>query len=127
MRYIAKLLLVSALMLQIGAPWMLVQGVAWVKMAATYSMKEGSFGRGLVKTFDGEHPCELCKLAAKGRQTEQKPLAPIKELSKFKSEMLLTSILRLPHPHCGRLPILWESFKAFGRTHRPLSPPPEVC
>jgi hypothetical protein len=126
-RYIAKLILVSALMIQIGAPWMLVQGIAWVSMAVTYSLDEGSVDRGLVKTFDGEHPCCLCKAAAKGRQSEQKPAAPSKELKKLKCETLLGSILRIPSPHSVRLPVLWESRNAQPRSEAPASPPPELA
>jgi hypothetical protein len=126
-RYIAKLLVVSALMIQIGAPWMLVQGVAWVNMAVTYSLDEGSVGRGLVKTFDGEHPCQLCKAVAKGKQSEKKPLSPLKEIKKLKCDALLSAITQLPAPCGARVPVVWESCRPLTRSERPLSPPPEFC
>lgn len=84
-------------------------------------------GRGLVKTFDGEHPCQLCKAAAKGRQSEKKPLSPVKELREFKCDMLLSSALRLPAPAGTRLPVIWEAFAGAPRSERPLSPPPKAC
>jgi hypothetical protein len=125
-RYIAKLFLVSVLMLQIGAPWMLVQGFAWVSMAVTYSLEEDSLGRGLSKTFDGEHPCRFCKAAAKGSQSEKKPFTPLKEAGKLKADLLLSAAVRLPEPSFALLPLVWEDRKAPARSDRPLSPPPRL-
>ena len=60
-----------ALILSIGGHWVLLQSVAWVGMFAknvrTYSVTEA-----LEKTFDGQHPCALCKVVAAGKKSEQK-------------------------------------------------------
>ncbi len=40
-------------------------------MIANYS-QSCSFSRALVKTFDGNHPCDLCKHIAKAKETEKK-------------------------------------------------------
>ena len=64
-------LVVLMLTLSLGAHWALLQSVAWVGMIASYS-RNATLGEALVKTFDGEHPCKLCKVVEKGRQSEKK-------------------------------------------------------
>ena len=51
-------------------PAMLVQEVAWAKMLVTYTQERG-LKRGVIETFDGKHPCDLCNKAAEMRQQEQ--------------------------------------------------------
>jgi hypothetical protein len=55
-----------ALAWQIGLPQGLLQTVAWGLMLTSYSQESG-FGEGLKKTFDGQHPCSLCKRIAQTR------------------------------------------------------------
>ncbi len=58
----------SALVLawQIGLPQGLLQTVAWGWMITSYSQEAG-LKEGLRKTFDGHHPCGLCKRIAQSR------------------------------------------------------------
>jgi hypothetical protein len=72
----ARFLLLATLMVSIGGQWVVLQGVAWVGMAVSYSLEEGSVGSGLSKTFDGEHPCPLCKAVKKGSQEDQDSATP---------------------------------------------------
>lgn len=69
-RVLGRWMLVMALMLSIGAHWALLQSAAWVGMVVRYS-REGSFAEALNKTFDGRHPCAVCK-AIKQTRTEEK-------------------------------------------------------
>ena len=69
---IAKFLLVSALMISIGAQWAVLQSAAWIGMAVTYSISSGSMSEGLSEAFDGQHPCKLCCAIKKGQQHEKK-------------------------------------------------------
>lgn len=68
---VSKWLLVLTLVLSLGAHWALLQTVAWTGMVIRYS-QDGSFGEALSKTFDGKHPCGLCKMIQKGRAEEKK-------------------------------------------------------
>ncbi len=43
-----------------GAQWMVVQTIGWANMVVTYSRGDATLGEALRKTFDGEHPCNLC-------------------------------------------------------------------
>ena len=69
---VMRTVLAAALMVSIGAHWALLQGVAWVGMAVTYSVERGSLMEGLEMTFDGDHPCPMCKAVKKGTESEKK-------------------------------------------------------
>jgi hypothetical protein len=126
-KFVPKLLLVGALMVSIGAQWVVLQGVAWVGMALTYSLEEGSVTQGLSKTFDGKHPCPLCQAVKQGTQDEQSPVGPRPaEGSKLKVEICLFQQTRLTPPAGDRLPVTgWESAQSQSRRDAPAGPPPD--
>jgi hypothetical protein len=68
---IGKFFFVLTLVATLGAHWALLQTVAWTTMLAdnlcTHSVKEA-----VTETFDGNHPCPLCKAIAAGKQSEKK-------------------------------------------------------
>lgn len=68
---LAKSVVVLLLILSVGGHWALLQSVAWVTMVMEYS-QESSISEAVSKTFDGRHPCKLCKLVKKGKESEQK-------------------------------------------------------
>lgn len=59
-----------------GGHWAVLQSVAWFGMLADYSGEYGLVA-GVSKTFDGQHPCGLCKKVEEGQKQEgtQIPLA----------------------------------------------------
>lgn len=63
--------MVLALVVVIGGHWALLQSAAWVGMAVNFSKQE-SLATALQKTFDGRHPCKLCKIVKAGQSSEQK-------------------------------------------------------
>jgi len=66
-----KFLVVVALVAMLGAHWALLQTVAWTTMLAN-NLQCCSFHNAVVKTFDGKHPCPLCRAIAAGQKSEQK-------------------------------------------------------
>ncbi len=76
MTRVAKWLVVAALALTLGLHWAVLQSAAWVGMAVKFS-QDSSFGVALGKTFDGQHPCQLCKFVENGKKS-----APKDEFSK---------------------------------------------
>ncbi len=66
-----KWLAVGTLTFALGGHWAILQSVAWVTMVAGYSQTD-PLREALVKTFDGKHPCPICKLVAKGKKSEPK-------------------------------------------------------
>ena len=77
----------------LGAHWMLLQSVAWVGMVMTYS-QDAPFIEAVAKTFDGRHPCQLCKMVQKGKAQEkkqetQKPTTKLDQLLAAKQSVFL--------------------------------------
>lgn len=59
------------LSLSLGCHWTLVQGFAWVSMFAGHVRTE-SVPVALTRTFDGKHPCLICKVVRDGKSAEEK-------------------------------------------------------
>jgi hypothetical protein len=77
-------LLIAALLLTMGGHQAVLQTVAWGNMLREYS-KGSSVTEAAKKTFDGEHPCHLCKVVKESRKQEEK-----KALVKAESKMDVT-------------------------------------
>jgi hypothetical protein len=68
---IGKIFLILALVATLGAHWALLQTVAWTTMLAD-NLQSSSLHDAVTMTFDGQHPCPLCKAIAAGKQSEKK-------------------------------------------------------
>jgi hypothetical protein len=68
---LGKCLVVVALVLSTGLHWAALQTVAWTTMIAANLSCE-SFSTAVSQTFDGEHPCPLCKAIAAAKKSEKK-------------------------------------------------------
>ena len=68
---LGHVLLIVALLCATGSHWFMLQSVAWATMLAE-NARTDSFQTALEKTFDGRHPCPLCRQIAQGRQSEKK-------------------------------------------------------
>ena len=60
-----------ALLQIVGGHWAFLQTGAWIGMVVQYSQQVG-LKAGLTQTFDGEHPCSVCKAIQDGKKQEQK-------------------------------------------------------
>jgi len=60
-----------------GGHWMLLQSVAWTRMIVEYS-RRATLETALEETFDGRHPCSMCRLIEAARQASQPPHAQIR-------------------------------------------------
>lgn len=118
------MLLVAALVISIGAQWAVLQSAAWVGMAVTYSMAEGSVAEGLSNTFDGDHPCPLCKLVEEGQKKENK--LPTKQAPSKMELSLTTNIVVITPPVAYTLPRAADEI-AMLRRKEPTVPPPRAC
>ncbi len=71
-----------------GGQWAVLQTVAWAGMLHDYTQRSGSFTAAVEQTFDGEHPCELCReiAFAKAKERQERPAAPgVKENAKVRA------------------------------------------
>ena len=66
-----KIAVVFALIATVGAHWALLQTVAWTTMLAG-NLRSRPLAEAVAYTFDGKHPCTLCKAIAAGKKSEQK-------------------------------------------------------
>jgi hypothetical protein len=71
LKRIAHLVLIVALLNATGMHWAMLQSVAWATMLANHARTE-SLTDAISQTFDGQHPCPLCRQIAKSRQAQNK-------------------------------------------------------
>jgi hypothetical protein len=129
--FLTRLLAVALLMLLQG-PAMLVQEAAWATMLVKYCAERG-LSRGVVETFDGNHPCPLCRKARELRkqerqETPEKPAPPSRRFSLAWGEMLACRPLNLAPPAGRELDFTlphWISRHVPRLGDPPPLPPPE--
>jgi len=63
---------VAALVLTTGAHWAALQTVAWTTMLAANLSSQQSLAEAVSETFDGKHPCPLCKAITAAKKSEKK-------------------------------------------------------
>lgn len=91
---LGQALLVFAMFAACGGHWLVLQSVAWSEMIVEYSRTD-TLTVAVEKTFDGQHPCGLCKQIASSSQKEQKRQALV-IASKLEFVQLETATLVLP-------------------------------
>ena len=80
LKALPKFVVVLALACSIGLHWEFLQSIAWVSMVVSYS-QTAPLTTALQKTFDGTHPCSLCRQVADGKRSEKKTdVGPAKKL-----------------------------------------------
>lgn len=119
--------LLAALHLLAG-PLGVLQLVAWSQMIKDYSQEKGLVA-GVMKTFDGKHPCQLCKKISASQQEEQKkPVLPESKHEMVSKWLGLLPAMELPNLNwrdaivAPRFVAPTESISQWGST--PPVPPP---
>jgi hypothetical protein len=115
-----KALVVAALVLMTGAHWAALQTVAWTTMLAA-NLRTQPVTEAVAKTFDGKHPCCLCKAIAAAKKSERKSAATAAML-KLEFPLLADIIVLNPPAHYELLPA--ADLFADASSPRPLLPPP---
>jgi len=106
----------------IGLHWVLLQPIAWTTMLAG-NLRSFSFSEAVQRTFDGKHPCALCKAVADGKKSEKKSelLVPLK---KFEGTSQIVSLVVFPPACFPRIEAGYAIFQTLART--PPVPPPRA-
>jgi hypothetical protein len=117
---LGKVLVVFALVSTLSAHWALLQTVAWTTMLAN-NLQSSSLRQAMTKTFDGQHPCCLCKAIASAKKSEQKNQFTVDNLKldflPFQEGLVLIAPSRVELiPHEDAFP---DSI-----SQKPLTPPP---
>jgi len=68
---VGKPCIALALAFMLGGHWVVLQTVAWAAMLAD-NLQSCSVRDSLARTFDGKHPCPLCRAIAAGKKSEKK-------------------------------------------------------
>jgi hypothetical protein len=113
-----------ALFFIIGGHWGVLQTVAWANMIWTYSTQDGSVLAGAKKTFDGEHPCNMCDSIKEAKKQEKKApeiLSATKKIELF--ALNDASLLPVPVSDPFQFP-LPRNLTAESRPHSPATPVP---
>ncbi len=105
-----------------GGHWAVLQSVAWATMFAD-NARCAPLSAAFEKTFDGKHPCPLCKKIAQGRQSEKKSdvQTELKKLEFFNQQL---PFILTPSAHfilAGQ-----RSAQAPSLSRTPPVPPPRV-
>lgn len=112
-------MLVAAVQL-LGGHWLVLQSVAWAGMLVSFAQTE-TVVVALEKTFDGEHPCDLCQAVQKG-QNEEGRHAIAKTLVKI--DAVLPVAAALPNRHAVAMEFFVSKSAGAVRMDAPPVPPP---
>jgi hypothetical protein len=120
LRRLPKFLLILALTSSIGLHWAFLQSLAWVSMLAG-NLQRTAFTQAVQRTFDGKHPCSLCKAIDQSKKCERKGEFPFQVK---KLEFLGQPQLSLPSvPTRFSLLTAGDSFAAQQPQVPPVPPP----
>jgi hypothetical protein len=128
MSRLSQTFVVAALVVSIGLHWAVLQSAAWVGMAVAYTVEKGSLSEGLSDTFDGDHPCPLCKAVKQGQDAETKTQDDQAPTSKIKEVKLTLALVSVPKfVFSPSVPQCWitTSSRLMTRQEPPVTPPPE--
>jgi hypothetical protein len=119
-RCAGRIATVIALCCAIGLHWIALQSLAWTTMIVDYS-KHAPLRQAITRTFDGAHPCSLCHVVNKGKNSENKSDL---QASTPKIDMICARLVTSLIPPFVRFAYSASkfSFSAIGRS--PPVPPP---
>lgn len=117
---VGQFVLAVSLALLIGGHWAILQSVAWIGMTLRQAQSV-PLTEALIKTFDGQHPCQLCKFVKDGKKTERKnPTINLLVKFEFVHELEAGALFH-QDKYPAALPVA-DSSRSFSET--PPAPPP---
>jgi hypothetical protein len=106
----------------IGLHWAFLQSVAWTTMLVG-DLGTFSFSEAVQRTFDGKHPCSLCRAVAQGKRSEKKP--DVLDLKKFEGIAQSVAIALPSPPSFARVVPVSSDLQPLA--HAPPTPPPRAA
>ncbi len=119
---LGHVLLILALLGATGGHWTVLQTVAWADMLAK-NLQTESVGAALTMTFDGQHPCKMCKQISAGKQAEKQADLPL-QIKKLEFVSIPPTWLILAPQIFEMLPE--SAFHLESISQRPSVPPPRL-
>jgi hypothetical protein len=118
-------LLITLLVFAIGAPWAVLQYVAWTGMLLQFSAR-ANLSNAVKMTFDGRHPCKLCHLVKQGKESESKQEREKPSLKLKLDLALLPRASAMDHPPVPPASVV-QNFSIGRLPAHPPHPPPRPC
>ena len=115
--------MVLALACVIGLHWAFLQTFAWTTMLVD-NLASASLSAALQRTFDGKHPCALCRAIAEGKKSEKKADTLLR-IKKF--EGLSAPVAIALSPPASFPPIEVANVSLGTVSHAPPTPPPRAA
>jgi hypothetical protein len=117
-------LLILVLLAGTGAHWGALQSVAWTRMLAE-NLRTTSFADAVSRTFDGQHPCSLCKVIANAKKSA-KPAEFSQPLTKLEFPLATQTFFLVVSGRSELVPTGHEFVESL--LHQPPTPPPRaIC
>jgi hypothetical protein len=120
-RKFGQVLMIVAVLSATGTHWLALQSIAWTAMLAQ-NLQSTSWQKAVTRTFDGKHPCCLCKQIAAGERSEKKSDLQI-ELKKLDYSYTSFEFVFCPPTHFYEVCAANEA--ATSLTRAPSVPPPK--
>lgn len=120
MKKIGHVFLILALLGATGGHWAVLQTIAWADMLAK-NLQTESVGEAITKTFDGAHPCKMCKQISAGKKAEKKADLTL-QIKKLEFVSIRPAWLILAPQDFHTVPEPALNFESI--SHRPSVPPP---
>jgi hypothetical protein len=117
---LGKVLVVFTIIATLSAHWALLQTVAWTTMLAD-NLQTKSLHEAVTQTFDGNHPCNLCKAIATAKKSEQKKQTSFEKL-KLEFPPVHESLVLVAPSRPDLFP--QQNSLAESRSLKPPTPPP---
>jgi len=112
--------MILAVLAATGTHWTVLQSIAWTRMLAD-NLGSSSLTEAVQKTFDGKHPCCLCKAIASGKKSEQKKEYTA-QLQKLEFPLVRENLILIAPSNFQLLP--QANTFAHSLTQKPPTPPP---
>jgi hypothetical protein len=116
-------LVIATLVVAMGLHWAALQTIAWTTMMVANLSCE-PLSTAVAQTFDGEHPCPLCKAIAAAKKSERKSEA-VSQVLKMEFPPVVEQMVLFPPTHFELLAVP-NTFADFLCLPPPL-PPPRGC
>jgi hypothetical protein len=115
--------MIVAMLAAIGSHWAILQSVAWTQMLAD-NLQAAPLCEALARTFDGKHPCCLCKQISTEKKSEKK--------SDFNLDLKKLDFSYTPVAFIFTAPEYFWNLRAlepfhFSLPHAPPTPPPRAA
>lgn len=116
-----QVLMLLVLFAASGGHWMALQSVAWTRMLVAYS-QDGHLVTAVARTFDGRHPCALCKKIERAKSGEPQPERAVEQ--EGQASFVMPALMALVKTEGVSWKMEIPPVRGERRAEQPIAPPP---